>query len=184
MRWYLDWGRVPMRVGLTSETNHGSLGDKPRGPTEAIQGHQPVGLNAEKRGLASRLGGNIPVRMTSSSPTQWTCIWANSGKGWGTGMRATVRGVVKSQTRLGDWTTSSPVWGHRMNPTSCWIWYTLYYCACGGRFIIQRGWGRVLRHPACSGGLHCLLRFLCFSWGGKKPLLTGAGFPKLSRFWW
>ena len=41
-----------------------------------------------------------------ASLTQQTRIWANSGRQWGTGKWCTaVRGVIKSRTRLSDWTT-------------------------------------------------------------------------------
>ena len=42
-------------------------------------------------------------------PTQWTWVWANSGRWWRTGKpawRADVHGVAKSQTQLSDWTTT------------------------------------------------------------------------------
>ena len=40
------------------------------------------------------------------SPTWWTWVWVNSGSWWWTGRpgRDAVHGVVKSQTRLSDWT--------------------------------------------------------------------------------
>ena len=40
-----------------------------------------------------------------ASSTQWTWIWANSGRQWRIG-RAAVHGVTKSQTWLSDWTTT------------------------------------------------------------------------------
>ena len=42
-----------------------------------------------------------------ASLLQWTWIWANSRRWWGTGRpwHAAVHGIAKSQTRLGDWTT-------------------------------------------------------------------------------
>ena len=44
-----------------------------------------------------------------ASPIQWTWAWANFGKLWGTErLPAAVHGVAKSQTPLGDWTTTAP----------------------------------------------------------------------------
>ena len=53
-----------------------------------------------------------------TSPTQWTWVWASSGRWWRTGepgvlhgvreaWYAAVHGVAKSQTRLSDWTTTT-----------------------------------------------------------------------------
>ena len=43
-----------------------------------------------------------------ASPTQWTWVWANSGRWWKTekAWHATVHGVTKSWTWLSDWTTT------------------------------------------------------------------------------
>ena len=42
-------------------------------------------------------------------PMQWTWTWANSGRWWEIGRPwcAAVHGVTKSQTQLGDWTTTN-----------------------------------------------------------------------------
>ena len=47
-----------------------------------------------------------------ASPTQWTWVWANSGKWWRTGEAwcAAVHGVAKSWTQLSDWTTTTEVY--------------------------------------------------------------------------
>ena len=39
-------------------------------------------------------------------PTQWTWVWASSGRWWRTGMPG-IHGVAKSQTWLSDWTTTT-----------------------------------------------------------------------------
>ena len=38
-----------------------------------------------------------------ASPTQWTCVWVNSGSLWWTG-GPVIHGVAKSQTWLSNWT--------------------------------------------------------------------------------
>ena len=40
-----------------------------------------------------------------ASPTQWTWVWASSGRWWRTG-KPRVHRVAKSQARLSDWTTT------------------------------------------------------------------------------
>ena len=43
-----------------------------------------------------------------ASPTQWTWMWANSGRQWNTGKPGMlVHGVAKSQTWLSNWTTTT-----------------------------------------------------------------------------
>ena len=43
------------------------------------------------------------------SPTQWTWVWASSGRWWGTGRPGMLQSMgSQSQTWLGDWTTT--VW--------------------------------------------------------------------------
>ena len=39
-----------------------------------------------------------------ASPTQWTWVWASSGRWLRTGKRAAIHGVVNCWTRLSDWT--------------------------------------------------------------------------------
>ena len=45
-----------------------------------------------------------------ASPTQWTCVWANSGRWWSTGkpgmLHRVFHGVAKGRIELRDWTTS------------------------------------------------------------------------------
>ena len=43
------------------------------------------------------------------SLTQWTWVWASSGRWWRTGeaWHAAVRGVARGQTQLSDWTTTT-----------------------------------------------------------------------------
>ena len=45
-------------------------------------------------------------------PTQWTWVWASSGRWWRTGEAwcAAVHGITKSQTWLNDWTTLKMSW--------------------------------------------------------------------------
>ena len=44
-----------------------------------------------------------------ASPTQWTWVWANSGRQWRTGKPGMlpIHGVIKNWTQLSDWTTAS-----------------------------------------------------------------------------
>ena len=54
--------------------------------------------------------GNIEARRRKgngcmASPTQWTWIWASSGRWWRDTRCAAVHGVTKSWTWLSDWTT-------------------------------------------------------------------------------
>ena len=46
-----------------------------------------------------------------TAPTQWTWVWASSGRWWRKdreAWRAAVHGIAKSQTQLGNWTTAMP----------------------------------------------------------------------------
>ena len=47
-----------------------------------------------------------------ASPTQWTWVWASSGKWWRTGEAwcAAIHGAAKSRTQLSDWTTTTKVY--------------------------------------------------------------------------
>ena len=44
-----------------------------------------------------------------ASPTQWTWVWANSGRQWRTGKPGMlpIHGVIKNWTQLSNWTTAS-----------------------------------------------------------------------------
>ena len=57
-----------------------------------------------------------------ASPTQWTCVWANSGSWWWTGREAWhagIHGVTKSQTWLSDWTElNTDGWSLALFPVS------------------------------------------------------------------
>ena len=58
-----------------------------------------------------------------ASPTQWTWIWANSKRWWGTGKPGLlVHGVTKSLTKLGDWTAKANQWGYNGVPWSLMTW--------------------------------------------------------------
>ena len=58
-----------------------------------------------------------------ASPTQWTWVWANSGKEWRTGKPCVLQpmGSQKSQTQLSDWTTSFLI----PRPCGQWDWPSL-----------------------------------------------------------
>ena len=50
-----------------------------------------------------------------ASPTQWTWVWANSGRWWRTmkARHAAVHRVTKSQTQLSNWTTTNEEQDHK-----------------------------------------------------------------------
>ena len=63
-----------------------------------------------------------------ASPTQWTWTWVNFGTRWGReAWHAAVHGVPKSQTRLGDWTTTTKIKSashsrRRQVTRANWLW--------------------------------------------------------------
>ena len=60
------------------------------------------------------------------SLTQWTWVWANSRRWWKT--QKVVYGVTKSQTWLGDWTTTPWLaYGHHL-PMSSHILLSVFVC--------------------------------------------------------
>ena len=57
-----------------------------------------------------RRGGWLRMRCWMASATQWTCIWASSGRWWRIvkpGVPHAVHGVAKSWTWLSNWTTTA-----------------------------------------------------------------------------
>ena len=69
-----------------------------------------------------------------ASPTQWTWVWANSGRWWRTrkAWRAAVHGVTKSRTWLSDWTTKH----FSISLRQAW-WGSNPEVRCGGSFILE-----------------------------------------------
>ena len=49
------------------------------------------------------------MRCWMASPTQWTWVWASSGRWWRTGKPGVLQ-FTKSQTGLNDWTTTANQW--------------------------------------------------------------------------
>ena len=57
-----------------------------------------------------------------ASPTQWTWVWANSGRWWRTG-KPGVHGVTKSQTWPSNWTTTmNQEEDHHLTMLASWFW--------------------------------------------------------------
>ena len=49
----------------------------------------------------------VPQLCWMASPTQWTWVWASSGRWWREAWQAAVHGVAKSRTQMSDWTTTA-----------------------------------------------------------------------------
>ena len=85
-----------------------------------------------------------------ASLTQWTGVWANSGRYWRTG-RPAVHGIAKSWTRLSDWTTS---WKMRLLRAS--LWWGCYEVQMS-KYMWSKQWQTQSKHY-----VHIL--YYCYMW--------------------